>query len=392
MEVADLLGACDQFLACVAQFEPGVLAGDELKATAVALERLRNAAHWLAGQVLEELHQSGAWVEEGSYSAANWLAARTGSDRRELTKLMYTARRLRLIVEAAEPAAAGRLSPSHQRDLAACAEKPAEFVERDAAMLAALAEELPALQFRVAAAKWRSAVDDEVGDPTPDERELARTEPSRLHLSETVFGRWALSGDLAPDDGALLAGFIQAGFERHTRNIRNGDPSYDGFDAAALRGSAFADLLAQAARREPSERSVPDRYRTMILITPEERLTGHIACCDAEIARIVLDQPSGKLDVGNGSPRWLREMRRGITCRDGGCIFPGCDRPPSWCEIHHCREYRKGGSTAVDNGVLLCRHHHVFLHKREWYVEFDEDGIPQVHKPNGDIFTIPQLE
>lgn len=47
------------------------------------------------------------------------------------------------------------------------------------------------------------------------------------------------------------------------------------------------------------------------------------------------------------------------------------------------------GSTSVHNGVLLCRHHHVFLHKRKWYVEFDENGIPQVHRANGDIFMIP---
>ncbi len=344
------------------------------------------------GELLEELHVSGAWREEGSYSAPNWLAVRTGADCRELSKLLCTARRLRKIIEAAGPAAAGRLSASHQRDLAACGEKPSFYVSRDSAMLVALAEELPALEFRLAASAWRSAVDDEVGDPTPDEKEIARAEPSRLHLSETVFGRWMLTADLAPDDGALLAGFIQAGFERHTRNARQGDPSYEGFDAAALRGAAFADLLGQAARREPSERSVPDRYRTMVLVTPQEWAAGHLACCDAILARIVLDQPSGVLNVGTGTPRWPLDARRRITCRDKGCVFPGCDRPPWRCEIHHCHDYHKGGPTSVDNGVLLCRHHHGFLHKRQWYVEFDEAGSPQIHRDNGDIFTVPQHE
>ncbi len=392
MEAAELLQTCGQFVDCSAACEPASFSGDELKEVTLAVERVRNAVEWLSGEVLEQFQQSGAWRDEGSFSGVNWVAARTGGDPRELSMRMRTMCRLRQIVEAAAPAAQGRLSPAHLRELADCSRKPADLVERDGAMLVALAEDLPARDFRVAAATWRSAVDDEVGDPSPDERELAQSEPSRVHLSETMHGRWFVSGDLAPDDGSLLAGILQAGFERHTRAARTGDPSYEGFDAAAIRGAALADFLAQAVRREPSERSVPDRYRTVIVLTPEERKSGHIACCDADLTRVVLGQRSTILDVGGTTPRWLRQMRTGMTCRDLGCVFPGCDRPPSWCEIHHCREYRKGGSTSVDNGVLLCRHHHVFLHKREWYVEFDEVGTPQVHRQNGDLFTVPQRE
>jgi hypothetical protein len=28
-------------------------------------------------------------------------------------------------------------------------------------------------------------------------------------------------------------------------------------------------------------------------------------------------------------------LRHFIVDRDGGCIFPGCERPPSFTEVHH---------------------------------------------------------
>ncbi len=35
-------------------------------------------------------------------------------------------------------------------------------------------------------------------------------EASRVWLTETFDGRWSLTGDLSADDGAMLAGFLEA--------------------------------------------------------------------------------------------------------------------------------------------------------------------------------------
>ena len=55
---------------------------------------------------------------------------------------------------------------------------------------------------------------------------------------------------------------------------------------------------------------------------------------------------------------FTEQQRLALTARDKGCTFPGCDRPPGWCQTHHVLEYRNGGPTTVDNGVLPCGHHH----------------------------------
>jgi hypothetical protein len=38
-----------------------------------------------------------------------------------------------------------------------------------------------------------------------------------------------------------------------------------------------------------------------------------------------------------------------LVARDGGCSFPGCDRPPEWCQRHHTRAWIDGGKTDLQN-------------------------------------------
>ena len=32
-----------------------------------------------------------------------------------------------------------------------------------------------------------------------------------------------------------------------------------------------------------------------------------------------------------------------LIARDGGCSFPGCTHPPSWCDRHHILDWILGG-------------------------------------------------
>jgi hypothetical protein len=69
------------------------------------------------------------------------------------------------------------------------------------------------------------------------------------------------------------------------------------------------------------------------------------------------------LNLGRSQRLFSAAQRIALAARDGGCLIPGCDRPPSWCEAHHIDEWEKhSGRTDVDAGVLLCRHHHRWVH------------------------------
>jgi hypothetical protein len=67
----------------------------------------------------------------------------------------------------------------------------------------------------------------------------------------------------------------------------------------------------------------------------------------------------------------------GPTC----CIFPGCDRPATWCQAHHLTPWEEGGPTDLNNLALLCDHHHDAVHHHGWEIEFAPHGHPQVIPP-----------
>jgi hypothetical protein len=81
--------------------------------------------------------------------------------------------------------------------------------------------------------------------------------------------------------------------------------------------------------------------------------------CDAEVTRIVFGPDSQVLDVGRTRRTVTGQLRRAVIARDGHCTWPGCDEPPSRCEVHHAvTHWADGGETSVENSALLCWHHH----------------------------------
>lgn len=103
--------------------------------------------------------------------------------------------------------------------------------------------------------------------------------------------------------------------------------------------------------------------------------------CDAGILPVVLGGDGRVLDVGRQKRLFTPAQRIALAHRDGGCAFPGCDRPPGWTEAHHMRPWAAGGSTDLADGVLLCAHHHRVIHHSEWDVRTGRRGTPEFVPP-----------
>ena len=80
--------------------------------------------------------------------------------------------------------------------------------------------------------------------------------------------------------------------------------------ASQVRAAPLVDLLAQGMRREPSEASVPDRYRVAVVIHADEIGPLPISACDSSAFRVVLGAHSEVLDVGRLTQIWPAGIRR----------------------------------------------------------------------------------
>ncbi len=101
---------------------------------------------------------------------------------------------------------------------------------------------------------------------------------------------------------------------------------------------------------------------------PLSAATARRYLCDVGALPIVLSGSSEPLDLGRPRRLFSGPQRVALATRDGGCRFPSCDRPPSWCEAHHIVPFGQEGRTDVGNGVLLCRRHHLLLHDQGWQI------------------------
>jgi hypothetical protein len=142
-------------------------------------------------------------------------------------------------------------------------------------------------------------------------------------------------------------------------------------------GAPVVKIATTAKSRENREgRAYFEGNSAAVSIETAERL----ACNGSELQ--VSFDPAGRLiDAARESRLYSPRQREALAVRDGGCLFPDCSRPPSWCEAHHVKFWaRDRGKTEVDNGALLCRHHHLLIHNNGWQIQ---------QTPAGERWLIP---
>lgn len=130
--------------------------------------------------------------------------------------------------------------------------------------------------------------------------------------------------------------------------------------------------------REGAEAS---RVASLGFTGPVSPATVGLVVCEAAMRRVVMDADSAPLDVGREHRLVTAGLRKALEARDRGCAFPGCGRPVSWTDAHHCVPWSEGGETAIDNCVLLCRMHHTVIHQTGWEVFIGHDRHPWFRPP-----------
>jgi hypothetical protein len=202
-----------------------------------------------------------------------------------------------------------------------------------------------------------------------------QVENRRLSLSTWEDGSLLISGVLDPIGGAAVRTALEPLARKSgAHDDRNRERRLaDAFVELALGGEQRAHIQVTSsvetllglvgAPAAEMEFSLPISSKTI------ERLA-----CDSNITRILLGSESTVIDVGRSRRVVSGPAGRALRARDGSCRWPGCDRPASWSAAHHVVHWIHGGSTDLENLVLLCHRHHWMVHEGNWQLVRGDDG------------------
>lgn len=222
------------------------------------------------------------------------------------------------------------------------------------------------------------------------DREAVLRDRRFLRLIPLPDGMTRISGLLDPESAALVTDAVDRVTMPRRGGVRFVDPA-ETARAAALESDPRSieqlavDALVQVFRvaasiddgtifgcKAPAVRvhvRLADLQRGSGAAVVEGQPTGvsigtvHRIICQGGVVPIQFDDEGQAVNVGRTQRLFTERQRIGIAARDGGCLIPGCDRPPSWTEAHHIDEWdAHRGRTDLADGVSLCRHHHMWVH------------------------------
>ncbi|MBW3646193.1 MAG: HNH endonuclease [Actinobacteria bacterium] len=131
--------------------------------------------------------------------------------------------------------------------------------------------------------------------------------------------------------------------------------------AAAQAAAPFADIVA--ADLDGYAPKARQACASAAWTGPQTRSRIETVLCDARISRVLTDGLGQVIGLEALHDEVTTAQRRTLAYRDLGCIARGCTRPPAFCDAHHLRARKDGGSTDLGNLVLLCKRHHVMWHQ-----------------------------
>ena len=196
-----VLEQLNRALDAVAAVDVDGLAGGELDAWVLGLQRAKHRPAGAAAWPLARWDATSVWRSDGSRSAATRLARDGLMSMRTAHVELRRARKLRDMPTTAEAVTAGRVSMDHV-DLLGRADQAHrhDLFERDEALLVEQCSTLRYAQAVKAVEYWTQRADAETDTPPEPER------PSRLHASITLDRTVRVDGLLGRIDGAIVTG------------------------------------------------------------------------------------------------------------------------------------------------------------------------------------------
>jgi hypothetical protein len=375
----------------------GSVADGELLAGVLVFERVRALLDAAEASWLGEVDARGASEADSGLTTVAWLASEAGLSRATASSRVKVARAMRSTLDEVDGALReGRVSFDHARVLAgACNPRIAGQIGELQAPLIEVAGELPFEAWRREIAGVLDRLDED-GGHDPD-RDVAR---NKLFVSASIEGT-QLSGELVGEHAAVARHALDTVadelFRLYRSDTANGaDPDgHQGLTRSNLLALALVELCRRGLATDTDSIDAPRPEVSLVIRAdaPDRAVTSdgthlpdavsRLFSCDPDLTVVSVDDAGVPLHVGRSSRLATPGQRRALRVRDGGCIFPGCDAPPGWCDAHHVIHWDDGGRTDLDNLCLLCRRHHSITHRNGWSMHTGPDGTFTWTTPTG---------
>jgi hypothetical protein len=159
-----------------------------------------------------------------------------------------------------------------------------------------------------------------------------------------------------------------------------------------------ADALVALASARLASDADPDRS-TVVVHASVEALAGGVGGCEIESGpaispetatpglqrpgpAVVEDSVGQVVHLGRMTREPSAWMLRQLKYRDSECTFPACGSK-RFTQAHHVLWWEKGGTTDLDNLVLICSFHHRLVHEHGWSLIREQDGTVRWFLPDG---------
>ncbi|HRB04962.1 MAG TPA: DUF222 domain-containing protein [Ilumatobacteraceae bacterium] len=331
-----------------------------------------------------QLELTGAFGADGTVSMKSWMRTHLRMTNQRAGELLATGRFLDEHTHFARAALSGSLSAS-QVVIArrTGASKYAPIMDECEPELVELLSGLDILRTNLAVDHWITRANAVLAEKSPPAAKPC-TLTYGTSLDDVTHGTFSLDEAAGTEfDTAIHTAMTFAGSDNETRTHaqRQGDAL---FDIAAffnknhtgserprnLPNVTLSADITTVITDHPEGVNV-DTHRPM---SPECTAT---YLCDCRIHVILRDADGTPHSFGRTFPLVPSRLFKQIAARDGGCRFPGCDRPVKWTDAHHIHWWEHGGTTSYDNLILLCSRHHHYVHQQTIDIDL---------MPTGDAF------
>jgi hypothetical protein len=378
----------------VARFDAEMVGSQAAESLGEVLAGVRSG-ELLTSQLMERVDRSGEFAADGSASMVAYIRGVSGEGAGWASRRVNVGRALAdSLPETASAWGRGALGLDHASVIQKLTAKlDDELTGEIEAILAVAAEHCTPTELNSLgeAIKAQAAPDEADGDA--ESKRASRT----LSVSQTLDGRWRLDGWLDSEAGAFVSAAIAA-FTRKTALDAEG-----GLDPIGLRrAEALVRIAKMATAHTESCNGESSGRHTLVVTIPLEFLTSGLGtatltgggtitagaarrlACDANLIPAVLGGASELLDLGRTRQLVSPGQRQFLNLRDGGCLFPGCDRPPADCDAHHRKHWTKyGGKTNRENLDLFCLFHHHLVHEGGWTYQVADAQTLHFQPPDG---------